>query len=93
MDGFASHPLPRIEGKQNGQISEKEEYDVDSDLESALNGKFNRPEWGGKQRMEFEPLSDVFCFVSRFGIFMLSFAVWSHVGARFLLSFVLILFE
>ena len=48
MDGFVSRPLPRIEGKRNGQISEKKEYDVDSDLESASNSKFNRPEWGGK---------------------------------------------
>ena len=37
-------------------------------------------------RVEFEPLCDVFCFVSCFGILILYFAIGSHVGARLLLN-------
>ena len=39
--GFASRPLPQHEGNQNGWISEEEEYEVDSDLESTATSRFN----------------------------------------------------
>ena len=40
-DGFASRPLPLIDGNKNGWISEEEEYEVDSDLESTATSRFN----------------------------------------------------
>ena len=39
--GFASRPLPQNEGNRNGWISEEEEYEVDSDLESTASSRFN----------------------------------------------------
>ena len=58
-------------------------------------GRVSLSDWSreASARMEFEPLSDVFLSCVTFWNFMLSFAVWSHVGARFLLSVVSILSE